>query len=241
MNRRTEFNQVYFDHIQKREIVLCPDARERIGAFFCLLSEENQRFNLTGYKNVGDFVDYHLLDTMTLLRNLEIPTRAIVTDVGSGAGVPGLLLKLLRPDLNLILIESIKKKASFLEKAAREFHLSDCVVLCDRAENLAHQIPYREKSDLVTARALASLSVTLELTAGFVRLGKELALFLGSEDALSAQNEKVAETLGCCRQKNIPYTLPNREQRFYIAVFHKISLTPELYPRKPGQIKKRPL
>ncbi|MGI6456868.1 MAG: 16S rRNA (guanine(527)-N(7))-methyltransferase RsmG [bacterium] len=214
--------------------------KRKIWDYFSLLYEENQKQNLTGYKNIEEYLVYHLQDTLKQLGTVDIQG-GVLTDVGSGAGIPGILIKIMRPDLKVMLMESMKKKGIFLRKAIDHLELANVEVIIARAEQTAHDERYREQSDYVTARALAPLSQALELTAGFVKVGGKLFLPRGIDETNENHEKSVLETLNLQLEREEYYSLRGREKQYRLAVYKKIKNTPEKYPRNPGQIRKRPL
>ncbi|MBN2326550.1 MAG: 16S rRNA (guanine(527)-N(7))-methyltransferase RsmG [Candidatus Omnitrophica bacterium] len=230
----------YKEYLRRRGIALPSCVEQSIGAYFSLLFQENQKINLTGYKTVADYVDFHLLDAVKMLEILDPFDRAAITDVGSGSGVPGILWKLLKNDLTVQLIESSEKKARFLHGAVKSLHLKSCSVVNRRAEEAAHEDRYREKSDFAVARALSSFSMALELTCGFVRKGGIIALPRGAEEKIYSDLPCI-QILGSRLIKSEKYDLPERNRPFQMILLEKVENLPPKYPRKPGQMQKRPL
>lgn len=214
--------------------------QQRAGIFFYHLHQKNQQFNLTGYQNLPDYLDYHLADTLVLSRIMDPLGGSTLADVGSGGGVPGLLLKLLHPEWQVTLLESNQKKARFLEEMGEILELADCTVVAGRAEEAAHAPEWRERMDFAVARALGPLPVALELTAGFARVGGWIVLPRGGEEDVEEDARLVAGEFHCRLERVVPYTLPGRNRPFQVAVYEKVAALAEKYPRKPGRIRKRP-
>lgn len=234
------FMNEFFSLTDSQASTLDRDRLSAAGEFFYLLHQENKIHNLTGYKTLEEYVIFHFIDTLKLLQTIEFQLNSQITDVGTGAGIPGLLLKILRPDLRVCLIESIKKKAAFLCMIKKHFGYSDCHILPDRAETFAHVEIWREKSDYVMARALSSLSNSLELTCPFAKIGGLIILPRGSKE--EEDEKSTAETLlGCSLHQEIRYILPTRDKFHRMLIYKKDVSTNKKYPRKPGHIKKRPL
>lgn len=233
------FLEQFREHLERRSIDLPVESREPIGLYFYLLDQVNKLTNLTGYKDVDDYIDFHLVDTMKILDIIHPHEGASLTDVGTGAGIPGLIIGILRPDINVNLIETIAKKTRFLNFAVEQISLKNCKVIKNRAEEMALDFLWRERSDICVARALGSFSNTLELTAGFVRKGGIIALPRGLDDEID-ENAPCINELGCVLDKKVEYQIPRRK-RFQVVLLKKVENLQPKYPRKPGQIRKRPL
>lgn len=230
--------------------------REKIGEYFFLLYVANQAQNLTGYRTVEEYVDYHLLDTLFLMAEVErikqelkdIPDSPLLLDVGSGAGVPGVIIQILNPEMEVHLLDTTKKKTDFLQSIMEQLELSKLKVWNGRAEDLAHEPLLREQFDIVTARALGPLTHTLELTVAFAKPAGRIVLPRGASEVTSEQerewlhqHHRLENLLAFHFESESEYRLPERDKDFFILSFSKSGITPDKYPRKPGQIKKRPL
>lgn len=204
-----------------------------------LLVKWNEKARLTSLTRPAAVVRLHFLDSLLCLR-ADIPQGTQLIDIGSGAGFPGLPLKIVRPDLSVTLLESSARKAAFLELAAGELGL-DVEVLKERAERAAHEVQWREEFDIATARAVAPLPALCELTLPFVRPGGKAILLKGpSVRGELAAGKRVADLLGAGAPAAIEAALPGSERRV-IVVIEKVSSTPPEYPRRPGVPRKKPL
>ncbi|MDP8243716.1 MAG: 16S rRNA (guanine(527)-N(7))-methyltransferase RsmG [Candidatus Hinthialibacter antarcticus] len=227
-------------HLNKRNIQIEPAASKRCGLYFYLIHVKNQSMNLTRYDSPADAVDYHLLDALAINQALSNEPIESLIDVGSGAGVPGVLLNCISTDMRLCVLDSVKKKMDFVASALEALQLGGSSAVSARAEDLGHDPAHREQYDCATARALGTQAYCLELCAPFVKTGGGIALLRSDEDLIHANNQ-YAETLGCLREKVLNYQLPGREKAFRIEIYRKNAPTADKYPRKPGKIKKRPL
>lgn len=181
----------------------------------------------------------HIADSLLVLR-ADIPLGASLIDIGSGAGLPGIPLAIVRPDLRVTLLESEKRKAAFLEVAAGELAL-EVGVVPRRAEEFAHDPGGRERYDVAAARAVAPLAPLLELTLPFVRVGGNAVLLKGpgvQREMLSS--DRAREVLGGGRTVQIRGVLAGGEDR-RIVVVSKTRPTPSEYPRRPGIPQRFPL
>ncbi|MFB3785214.1 MAG: 16S rRNA (guanine(527)-N(7))-methyltransferase RsmG [bacterium] len=227
--------------LKARGLRLPPEIQPRMGLFFYHLQQKNQQFNLTGYKSLTEFCDYHLADTLALMRIVDIPDGMALADVGSGCGVPGLLMKILRPNLNVTLVEANRKKAWFLKEMAEILELKADTVIYARAEEVVRSGNWRESMDFAVARALGPLPVALELTAGFVRVGGWIVLPRGGKENVEEESQRMAGELNCRLERVVPYELPGLNNPFQVVVYKKVAPLLVKYPRKPGRIRKRPL
>lgn len=198
-----------------------------------LLTEYNEKFNLTAITERSEIDEKHFLDSALAAR--FFPTGATVIDVGTGAGFPSIPLKILRPDLRITMIDSLQKRIGFLETVIEELGLTDVRAQHARAEDFAKT--EREKYDCATARAVAPLNVLAEYCLPFVKTGGLFLAYKGqnaASEALSARN--AFAILGGTEPKIDFYTLPSGDKRGLIES-KKVTKTPPKYPR--GQNKPR--
>ena len=217
---------------------LTPEMLAQFETYQRLLLEGNQRINLTAITAPPEILEKHFLDSIIPLR--FVPQGARVIDVGTGAGFPGLPMKIARPDIQLTLIDSLNKRVNFLWEVSQALGQQN-QALHARAEQAAHDPDLREKFDIATARAVAPMSVLCELCLGFVRVGGSfLALKAGGgADELSGA-QQAAEILCGSAIAAHDYQLPNFGQRA-VWIVEKTSQTSSTYPRKYARITKAPL
>ena len=179
----------------------------------------------------------HIADSLVGLEVPAVGEAARIVDLGSGAGLPGLVLAIARPEAEIVLVESVGKKCAWLERTVTALGLENVRVVCARAEELDE-----EPFDVVTARALASLSVLCEYAAPLLREGGSLVAWKGAVDAREdADGLHAASVLGLEREEVRAVEPYPGSQRRTLHVFRKVSPTPEGYPRRPGMAAKRPL
>jgi 16S rRNA (guanine527-N7)-methyltransferase len=208
------------------------------------LLEANLRTNLTSTRDRETVYRRHFVESLALLRVLQDRDldRSPAIDVGSGAGFPGLPIKIARPDVHLTLVEATGKKARFLESIVAELGLAAVPVVHGRAEELAHNLAYRGAYRLALARTVAPLPVLLELTLPFLAIEGVLAAPKGS----GAQRElresaNALAKLGGAIEAAPPLELPLDGPQQTVILVRKTGPTPERYPRRPGMPSKRPL
>lgn len=211
----------------------------QLSKYLELLLETNQHMNLTAITQPEEIWRKHFLDSAVLLQQITIPLGAACLDVGTGAGFPGMVLAVLRPDLYIVLLESLKKRARFLEETAQTLGLWNVECVHARAEDAAKEKVYREMFDFVTARAVAVLPVLVEYCLPYVKVdGVFVAMKGPSEDIAFA--ETAAEKLGGMVEKECVYSLEGIGTR-KLYIIRKSVHTPAAYPRRGDKIKKKPL
>lgn len=224
----------------ERGIVLPDGAAEKFLAYGRVLAEYNRQLNLTRITGEQDTTVKHFLDSLELARFLAAEDNLL--DVGSGAGFPGIPLKIALPALKVTLLESQKKKCRFLEEAIRILELENIEVVNGRAEDLARHPGFREKFAVVTARALAPLPVLLELCIPFVRPGGLFAAYKGPDyESELARASFALKELAAVKKSIHLYELPGGAGERALLFFRRTGPLPDRYPRKAGIPAKRPL
>jgi len=218
---------------------------ESFSRYLRLLSKWNKRINLTSLEDSQEIIIKHFFDSLSCIKIIKIYAnidKISIIDVGTGAGFPGIPIKILYPDLNLFLLETKRKKANFLAELVKELDLKQVEIFKERAETLGKSLDYREKYDMAISRAVASLNILCEYCLPLLKIG---GLFL-AQKGRSYKEElesglKTAKLLGgeLIKLENIRTPFLNQER--YILVIKKIKNTPLKYPRKAGIPQKRPL
>lgn len=212
------------------------EAERRLALFLERLFEANQTMNLTAITDWEAAWSRHVLDSLTLAAPLRALGAKRVVDIGAGGGLPGIPLAIALPELELTMIEATKKKAAFLERVSTELGLN-ARVLADRAETLgAVASPHRDAYDAAVVRALAPLSVLLELAAPFVRVRGRIFAIKGERAAEEARAASRALSILSCRVVE-----QRRTDTGTLVVLEKTAPTPRRYPRAPGTPKRSPL
>lgn len=208
------------------------------------LAEWNQRANLTSSSALANAERTHFLDSLTvvpLLRREALDAGRLI-DVGTGAGFPGVPVKLLLPKLGLTLVESTGKKAEFLRWLVAELGLEEVEVVCERAEVLAHRPGYREAFDVATARAVGELATVLELTLPFCKKGGlVVAQRAGDVAGEAVKATDAAEALGGRLRPVEPVQVPGLREDAALVVADKLASTSPRFPRRSGVPAHRPL
>lgn len=232
--------ELLYKTIEKFEISLDDEAFFRLDTFAEMLIETNKSFNLTAIKEPDDVTVKHFADCLSIFKYVQIPESAKIIDVGTGAGFPGLVLKLARPDINMTFLDSTKKRLGFIENVLNECGVQGEIVHM-RAEEAAQLSKYREKFDFSTARAVAALPVLSEYCLPFVKTGGSF-VSMKSADSNEEINEskKAISILGGKVEEDILFDLVDNMPRRIVRV-RKNSQTPTKYPRPSAQISKKPL
>jgi 16S rRNA (guanine527-N7)-methyltransferase len=224
---------------------LTPRQLEQFEIYYQELIEWNQRINLTRITGHEAVQVKHFLDSLTVVLALKPPDEGRdlkVIDVGAGAGLPGLPLKIVLPDISLTLLEATARKAEFLEHVAKKLELDKVEVVNGRAEEIAHNPQYRDRFDLVLARAVAPLPALVELTLPFGRIGGCLvAPKKGNIKNEIEKSRKAIEVMGGVLRETRPVELEGLDDGRCLVVIDKVRPTPPEYPRRPGMPSKRPL
>ena len=207
-----------------------------------LLLKRNKEFNLTAISDPGEIAVKHFLDSIAPLIKRDFKNSASVIDVGSGAGFPGLPMKIMRDDLNVCLLDSSAKRANFLKEVCDALGLKSVNIVTARAEDAARCADFRENFDFCVTRAVARLNVLLELCAPFVRVGGEVLALKGKNVRSElAECENTFSRLGLSAAKIEQAALPDSDLSHNIVIFKKEKKTKDTYPRSYANIKKSPL
>jgi len=228
-------------------IVLDKEQIKKLIIFQRIIRYYQQKTNITSITNVYDIIDKHFLDSLSCIALIKgeinnIDNKTKIIDVGSGAGLPGIPLKIFFTEVELLLLEAKRKKKDFLVKTVELLGLCNVLVLQDRSENLGKDFRYREKYQVVLSRAVASLDVLCEYCLPLCQNEGIMVAFKGSnfKQELS-ENYKVIKELGGSLESINIIRIPNSSHTRSIILIRKIKSTPEKYPRRNGIPLKRPL
>lgn len=210
-----------------------------------LLLDYNQKVNLTGAHDLEELEVRHLLDSLTVAPHLPEATpdaTPTVIDVGSGGGMPGIPLAIVRPDLEFTLLDSVGKKAAFLEQAIATLRLPNVAVVNSRAELAAQTWEYRQRFTVAVSRAVADLPVLIELTVPFLRLlGRSILMKKGDTAEEIARSRRALRSMGGDIVEVAPSPLPDLLPEHHLVIVEKTRPTNAQYPRRPGIPERRPL
>lgn len=216
-------------------------ALKRFDTYMKLVIEWNDKINLTSITDRDEFIVKHLYDSLTLLSNIDVNQKCKIIDVGTGAGFPGIPLKIARPDIDLTLLDSLNKRLVFLQEQVLATLDLTATVVHGRAEDCSKKADFREKYDIAASRAVSNLSSLSEYCLPFVKVGGIFAPMKGPDvvdEVNSALN--AIKILGGELKGINTLRLPDNSGRS-IVVIKKIKKTPEKYPRRGVKINKSPL
>ena len=235
------FSSAFLAGLQQLHLQLSIQQQEQLLRYRQELLDWNTRVNLTAIKDPEEVLLKHFLDSLSLLSVYDKPQTKLL-DIGSGAGFPGLVLKIARPQWHITSLEATGKKVTFQKHIIDLLHLDDSVTLHGRAEELAQKTQYRGSFDLVTARAVASLPALLEYCAPYCRVGGEIILPKKGELAEElAQGKRAATQVGAVLKADVPVTLTGLDDGRRLLVWEQKKLCPPEFPRSGAAMAKRSL
>ena len=227
---------------QQIGISLNEEQKKQFIAFYEYLVEKNKVMNLTGITEFQEVLVKHFLDSLACVKAADMNEVKTVMDIGTGAGFPGVPLKIAFPHLEACLLDSLKKRVNFLEETFELLKLENITAIHGRAEEFAKNKAYREKYDLCVSRAVSNLATLSEYCLPYVKVGgKFISYKSGTVKEEVEQAEKAVSILGGKIQDVVYFNLPDSEIQRSLVVIKKIKSTPGKYPRKAGTPLKEPL
>lgn len=226
--------------LKNHNILLSSLQQQQFITYYNLLIEWNEKINLTAIVEEKEVAVKHFYDSITPLMFTDIKEKAKVIDVGTGAGFPGIPLKILRPDINLTLLDSLNKRLIFLEEVMKKLNIQGDLIHM-RAEEGGRNVKLREKFDIATSRAVANMNTLSEYLIPFVKKGGKVIALKGKNGTEELNKAKGGiKKLGGEVEKCFDFSLPTGDERTII-VINKAEHTPKTYPRSNGKIKNSPL
>ncbi|WP_137791316.1 16S rRNA (guanine(527)-N(7))-methyltransferase RsmG [Bacillus sp. E(2018)] len=234
--------ELFQTSLKEKGVELSEKQLSQFETYFNLLVEWNEKMNLTAITEKEEVYLKHFYDSVTAGFYFDFNQNITVCDVGAGAGFPAIPLKIAFPEIKLTVVDSLNKRIGFLQHVVDELGLEEVSLYHDRAETFAHRPEFRQTFDLVTARAVARLSVLSELCLPLVKIGGH---FLGMKGANLPEEvrdgEKAVKLLGGKVKDIHSFVLPIEESERNIIVIDKVKETPKKFPRKPGTPNKSPI
>jgi len=216
--------------------------KEQFSDYYDLLCEWNKVTNLTAIIEFDDVVEKHFLDSVALGAYLKLENEWKLIDIGTGAGFPGIPLKIMFPQLHVLLADSLNKRIRFLEEVIRKLQLTNICAVHGRAEDLAHKDMYREQFDLCVSRAVANLASLSEYCLPFVKTGGIFVAYKSAEIEKELEQSKRAISILGGKLRNVEeFQLSDTEYRRSFVFIDKAKQTSKKYPRKAGTPGKNPL
>lgn len=234
--------EAFVHRLGEHGIIIDEQQLDQFENYYKILVEWNEKMNLTGITERDQVYTKHFYDSVSLAFFMDMEKVSSLADIGSGAGFPGIPLKICFPHLRLTIVDSLNKRINFLKHVADTIRLEQVELLHGRAEEIARKHGYRDGFDLVTARAVARMAVLNEFCLPFVKVGGQFAAMKGSDpsDEIQEAARSLKELRGALRKVH-SFSLPVEESDRHIVVIDKKGPTPTKYPRKAGTASKTPL
>ncbi len=227
--------EIFVNYLSKLNIDVTNTQLDQLEKFYCLLIEWNEKINLTGITKKEDVYLKHFYDSLTINSIVDLNTIQTLCDVGSGAGFPGIVLKIMFPKIKITLLDSLNKRTDFLRFVIKDLNLKDIEVITARAE----EYNKRESFDLVTARAVAPLNILLEMLVPISK--KEIVLMKGNCEQELLNTDHLYKELNISLEQKVEFLLPFEESKRTLLKYKKLDITSKKYPRRYDKIKKQPL
>ena len=238
-----EYNLEGFEHgLFELGITLSEEQKTQFLQYYELLVEWNSFMNLTAITEFDQVITKHFLDSLSLVKVCDVAQAGRILDVGTGAGFPGIPLKIAFPDVEVVLLDSLNKRVKFLNEVIGQLGLSKITAIHGRAEDFARQKDYREQFDLVVSRAVANLSSLSEYCLPYVKVGGRFLAMKSDncQEEVERAGRAIAKLGGQLRPM-AQYQIPGTEITRRVVVVEKIRPTPKGYPRRFSRMKKAPL
>lgn len=234
--------QLLNDSLNKMGIDITEKQTQQFFDYKTLLLQWNEKMNLTAITEEGEVVIKHFADSVSILSAVNIEKSATIIDVGTGAGFPGLPVKIVRPDLKVTLLDSLNKRIGFLNEVCTQLNLENVDNIHARAEDGGQNPELREKFDYCLSRAVANLAVLSEYCLPFVKVGGSFISLKGPDVSQEVNDGETAiKKLGGKVEHVIKIEIPNSDITHSLVIIKKIAKTPKLYPRKAGTASKNPI
>ena len=235
-------NKLLLDKVSELSVSLTEKQVDQFIKFYEMLVEWNKVMNLTGITEYEEVVEKHFVDSLSIVKALDIQNVNTVIDIGTGAGFPGIPLKIAFPHLKITLLDSLNKRIKFLNAVIDELGLEDIHTIHGRAEDFAKQDAYREKYDLCVSRAVANLATLSEYCLPYVNVDGMFVPYKSGDIEEELNNSKKAvQILGGKIEKTIKFELPGTDIGRSFVKIKKVKNTAKKYPRKAGLPSKEPL
>ena len=235
-------NNVLTEKVKELSIVLNDKQIQQFEQYYNILVEWNKVMNLTAITEYEEVVEKHFLDSLTIVNAIQMEKIETLIDVGTGAGFPGIPLKIAFPHLKVTLLDSLNKRIKFLNEVIDLLELNDIKAIHGRAEDYAKQAEYREQYDICVSRAVANLATLSEYCLPYVKVdGLFVPYKSGEIDEELKSSEKAVSILGGKVEEVVKFQLPGTDIGRSFVKIHKIKETKKKYPRKAGMPTKEPL
>ena len=229
----------FIEELQKLNIEITDKQLKDLETYYEMLIEYNKKMNLTGITEKEQVYLKHFYDSLTIMKIIDLKEQETLCDIGTGAGFPGMVLKIFFPKLKVTLVDSLNKRVEFLKDVKKKLNLENLEIIHSRAEEFAKE--NIEKFDVVTARAVAHLSILLEYSLPMIKINKYFIAMKGNIKEELEESKNAIKILNSKLEKVIEFKLPIEESTRNLVKIVKISKTNTKYPRKYSEIKKKKL
>ncbi len=230
------------DRLEALDIVLDQEQIDQFDKYYEILVEWNKVMNLTGITEYQEVVEKHFLDSLSIVKVMDMDQAERVIDIGTGAGFPGIPLKIAFPKLDIVLLDSLNKRIRFLDHVIEELGLEGIRTIHGRAEDFARDGKYRERFDLCVSRAVANLSSLSEYCLPYVKVGGRFVSYKSGDIGEEVNDaSKAIALLGGKKERIEKFQLPDTDIQRSFVVIRKTKNTQKRYPRKAGMPTKEPL
>lgn len=235
-------NKKFLNKLELLDMNLSEEQLHNFYHFYELLIERNRVMNLTGITDYDEVNEKHFIDSLAIIKVIDLNRLNNVIDIGTGAGFPGIPLKIAFPQLEIVLLDSLKKRIDFLNEVISDLNLKNIIALHGRAEDYAKIPEFREKFDLCVSRAVANLSVLCEYCIPYVKIGGNFISYKsGNIDEEVKEAKTAIRVLGGSLNDVVKFNLPQSDiERSFVRI-SKIDMTKKKYPRKSGVPAKNPI
>lgn len=237
---KIEFEKVFKKYSKKLDMEINDNQIDKFYKYMEILLEWNQKINLTAITDYEEIILKHFIDSLTIAKYID--KNSYLVDVGTGAGFPGIPLKIVREDIEVVLLDSLNKRIMFLNEVINELDLKNIEAVHSRVEEFGRNKKYREKFDVATSRAVANLSTLSEYMIPLVKVGGKCVCMKGKEVEQELQDAQNAiNMLGGKVVEKVEFQLLDNDINRSIIFISKVKSTPSKYPRKPGTPSKEPI
>lgn len=228
--------------LKELNLQLTKQQEEQFFQYYELLIETNKVMNLTAITEKNEVIVKHFIDSLLIVKSIDLNKYHNLIDVGTGAGFPGIPIKIIFPHIKVTLLDSLNKRLKFLNNVIEELGLKNIYTVHGRAEDLGHNSDYREKFDICVSRAVANLSTLSEYCIPFVKQNGKFVSYKSSVSSEEiSESNKAVKILGGKTVINKNYDLPCSDIKRTLVIIDKIKDTPKKYPRKAGTPSKEPI
>ena len=235
-------NEYVSSRLKDIDILVNEEQSQQLVRFYEFMIEKNKVMNLTSITDFQEVVEKHFMDSLLVNHAVHFTGSESIIDVGTGAGFPGIPLKIIFPDLDLVLMDSVNKRLKFVDEVIEELNLKKIKTVHARAEDMANQKEYRENFDYCLSRAVANLATLAELCLPFVKVGGKFISYKAGEIETEVSSSALAAKVLANSKWTVQYfNIPDTQiQRSFVSCV-KIKTTPKKYPRKAGLPGKEPI